>query len=253
MKNLIDLSGKTILITGASSGIGAETANLCAQLGAKTVLIARREDKLQETIANLEGEGHVWFSYDLSDVAGIETLMKQISDAVGPIDGFVHSAGIPGTRPLKMFKPGMLADVMNVNFAAFFEIVRCLAKRNVCRDGASIVGISSVSSKIGSLGKTGYSASKAAMDGAARSMAKELAPRGIRVNTICPGLIDTAIYKIFQNNAGDSQDAQAKLDRQYLGLGTPTDIANVAVFLLSDVSRMITGSSINVDGGMLSS
>ena len=242
MKNIIDLTNRKILITGASSGIGAETALLCSQLGAKVILVARREEKLREVSLGLDGKDHHYYSFDLSNVDGIEPFIKRISEETGPLDGFVHSAGIPGTRPLKLFKP-----------QSFIEIIRCITKRNVCKDGASFVGVSSVSSKIGSLGKTGYAASKAAMDGAARSIAKELAHRNIRVNTVCPGLIETAIFQKFKDNAGNSLDAQSKLDRQYLGLGHPIDIANVIVFLLSDASRMITGSSINVDGGMLSS
>ena len=253
MKNIIDLSGKTILVTGASSGMGAETARLCSQLGARVILIARREEKLREVMAGLEGEGHAMFPFDLSRVDEIEGFIKGVIAQAGPLDGFVHSAGIPGTRPLKLFKPTALREVMDINFSAFVEIVRCITKRNAFREGMSIVGISSVSSKIGSLGKTGYCASKAAMDAAARCMAKELAPNGIRANTVCPGLIETAIFQTFKDIAGNSQDAQAKLDRQYLGLGQPIDVANMVVFLLSDASRMITGANIGVDGGMLSS
>ena len=142
---------------------------------------------------------------------------------------------------------------MNVNFASFVEIVRCITKKNYFNKKLSIVGVSSISSLIGSLGKTGYCASKAAMDAAVRCMAKELSQNEIRVNTVCPGIVNTEIYQQFKDNAGDSQDAQMKLERQYLGICQPIDIANAICFLLSDLSRMITGTSINVDGGMLSS
>lgn len=253
MKNVIDLDEKKILIAGASSGMGAETAVLCSQLGAKVILVARREDKLQEVMSKLEGEGHRYYPFDLSQVNEIETFIKGVVSESGPLDGMVYAAGIPGTRPLKMMKPQALNDVMIINFSAFVETVRCVAKKNAFHDGMSIVGISSVSSIIGSRGKTSYCASKAAMDGATRAMAKELGGSGIRVNTVCPGLIETAIYQKFQDNAGDSKDAQMKLERQYLGLGQATDVANVIAFLLSDASRLITGSNIGVDGGMLSS
>lgn len=253
MKNIVDLTNKKILITGASSGIGAETALLCSQLGAKVILVARREEKLREVLSGLEGSGHQFYSFDLANVDEIETFTKQIIKRVGPLDGFVHSAGIPGTRPFKLYKPQALRAIMDVNFSSFFEIVRCISKKNASNEGASIVGVSSISSKIGGLGKSGYSPSKAAMNGAVRSMAKELASRKIRVNTVCPGLIETTIYQTIIDNSGDSQDTKARIDRQYLGLGHPVDIANTIAFLLSDASRMITGTSINVDGGMLSS
>ena len=253
MKNIIDLSNKTILIAGASSGIGAETAVLCSELGAKVVLVARREEKLLETVNKLQGEGHRYYPFDLSELDNIEPFVKNVIKETGPLGGLVYSAGIPGTRPLKMLKPAALGAVMNINFSAFVELVRCAAKKNMFSPGMSIVGISSVSSSVGSLGKTAYCASKAAMDSAARCMAKELAPSGIRVNTVCPGIIETALYQTFVSNAGDSRDAQTKIERQYLGLGKPIDVANAIAFLLSDASRMITGANVGVDGGMLSS
>lgn len=253
MRNIVDLTGKKILIAGASSGIGSETAFLCSELGAHIIAVARREDKLKGVIDKLPGFGHRYFVFDLNEIEKIEGFIKTLVDEVGPLDGLVYCAGIPGTRPLRMLKPAALIEVMNINFNAFVETVRCVTKRNAFNAGMSIVGISSISSTIGSLGKTSYCASKAAMDSAVRCMAKELAPNGIRVNTVCPGIIETALFQQFKNNAGDSQDAQIKLQRQYLGLGKPSDVANTIVFLLSDAARLITGSSIVVDGGMLSS
>lgn len=253
MKSVIDLSGKTILVTGASSGMGAQTAILCSQLGAKVVLVARREDKLQEVMSKLEGEGHTYYSFDLGNVDGIEDFIKEMISETGPFDGFVHSAGISSTRPLKMIKPNILREVMEINFNSFVEITRCITKRKCFNSGLSIVGISSISSTLGNQTKTAYCASKAAMDAVVRCFAKELAPNGVRANTVCPGMIDTAIYEKFKDNAGDSYDAKMRMDRQYLGLGKPIDVANMIVFLLSDASRLITGANIGVDGGMLSS
>lgn len=253
MKNVVDLSGKNILITGASSGMGAETARLCSQLGAKVILVARREEKLVEVIGTLEGDGHKYYSFDLGRVDDIEDFIKGVIAETGPLDGFVHSAGISSTRPLKMIKPGVLREVMEINFNSFVEITRCITKRKCYNPGLSIVGISSISSTLGNQTKTAYCASKAAMDAVVRCFAKELASSGVRANTVCPGMIDTAIYEKFKDNAGDSYDAKMRMDRQYLGLGQPIDVANMIVFLLSDASRMITGANIGVDGGMLSS
>lgn len=252
MKNIIDLTGKRILVTGASSGMGAETAKLCSQLGAKVALVARREEKLQEVLGQLEGKGHSTFAFDLSKIDEIEGFIKNLITEIGPLDGYVHSAGIPGTRPLKMLKPVNLQEVMDINFNSFVEVTRCITKRSCYNPGLSIVGISSISSTLGNQAKTAYCASKAAMDAVVRCFAKELAPN-VRANTVCPGMIETAIFEKFKDNAGDSYDAEVRLYRQYLGLGKSIDVANMIVFLLSDASRMITGSNIGVDGGMLSS
>ncbi len=253
MKNLVDLSNKTVLVCGASSGIGRQTAITLSELGARVVLVARREDKLAEALGMLSGEGHLYRVFDLSETDEIEGFIKQLTGDVGALDGVVYCAGISATRPLKMLKPAALKEVMNINFEAFVETVRCSAKKRAFNEGMSIVGISSISSTVGSLGKTAYCASKAAMDAAVRCMAKELAPSKIRVNTVCPGIIETELFEQFKSNAGDSRDAQIKLERQYLGVGQPGDVASTVAFLLSDASRMITGASIGVDGGMLSS
>ena len=253
MKNIIDLSGKTILITGASSGIGAETAVLCSQVGAKIILVARREEKLREITRQLESSGHTYYPFDLGNVDEIEGFIKRIIDENGPLDGFVHSAGIPGTRPLKLFKPKAMREIMDINFGSFVEIVRCITKKKAFRSGMSIIGVSSAASIKGGTGNTGYSASKAAMNAAVRCIAKELSREGIRANTISPGVIDTDIYQKTLDNGGDSMDNQLKLYRQYLGLGKPVDVANMIAFLLSDASRMITGTNVVIDGGMLTS
>ncbi|WP_263008653.1 SDR family NAD(P)-dependent oxidoreductase [Pseudobutyrivibrio xylanivorans] len=241
------------MITGASSGMGAETAILCSQLGASVILVARREEKLIEVKEKLEGNGHIIFPFDLSKVDEIEGLVKSIITESGALDGFVHSAGISSTRPLKMLKPSHLSEVMNINFNSFVEITRCITKKNCFNDGLSIVGVSSISSTLGNQTKTAYCASKAAMDAVVRCFAKEFAKDGVRANTVCPGMINTDIYEKFKDNAGDSYDAEVRMYRQYLGLGEPADVAEVIAFLLSNASRFITGSNIGVDGGMLSS
>lgn len=253
MYQMVDLTGKQILITGASSGMGAETARLCAKLGAKVVLVARNEEKLGTVLHELEGEGHRYYSFDLSNVEGIENFIKNMIAETGPLDGFVHSAGVGTTRPLKLLKPDVLRDVMNVNYFSFIEIIRCITKRKCFHEGLNIVGISSTASKQGNQAKTAYCASKAAMDASVRCLAKELAGKGIRVNTVNPAWIKTDIYQQFLDNSGDSEDAKDILRRQYLGLGEPIDVANMIAYLLSDAARFITGSSIDIDGGRLSS
>ena len=253
MYNLVDLSGKQILITGASSGMGRETAILCSKLGARIVAVARNEEKLKETIGTLEGDGHAYYCFDLGNVDKIENFMKKLSSERGAIDGFVHSAGVGSTRPIKLLKPAVVREVMNINYFSFIEIIRCLTKKNCYNEGMSIVGISSISSKQGNQTKTAYCASKGAMDASVRCLAKELAEKKIRVNAVNPALIRTDIFQQFLDNSGDSDDAKSILQRQYLGIGEPIDVANMIAYLLSDAARFITGSCVDVDGGRLSS
>lgn len=253
MVNLMDLTDKRIIVTGASSGIGRATSILLSKLGATLIMIARSEEKLKETLANLDGKDHKYYCYDLKDLEGIESLIKMIVSENGAVDGFVHSAGIGNTRPFKMMKPEFLREVMEINFNSFVEIARCITKKNYFNENTSIVGISSIASVQGNQSKTAYCASKAAMDAAIRCMAKELAPKKIRVNSVMPGLIKTDIYEAFLDRSVDSQDAKNVMARQYLGLGEPIDVANMIAYLLSDAAKFITGTSIPIDGGRLSS
>ena len=253
MFNMIDLTDTKILITGASSGMGAETARLCSKLGAKIIMVARREDKLIEVEKTLEGSGHKYYVFDLSNVVQIESFIKQIVSECGAFDGFVHSAGITSMRPLRLLSVDVNRAVMDINYFAFVEIIRCITKRNCFNEGLSIVGISSISAKRGNKSKTAYCASKAAMDAAVKCVAKELAPKGIRANSVNPAWIKTDIYNQFLDKGGDSEDGNNIFARQYLGLGEPIDVANMIAYLLSDAARFITGSNIDVDGGSLSS
>lgn len=253
MYNLVDLTDKKILITGASSGMGAETARMCSRLGAKIIMIARREEKLIEVKESLEGDGHEHYVFDLSDIEQIEGLIKQIVRECGALDGFVYSAGIGSTRPLKLLKPNVIKTIMDINYFAFVEMIRLITKKNCYNRGLSIVGVSSVASQQGNQTKTAYSASKAAMDATVRCLAKELHRNGVRVNTVNPAWIQTDIYQEFLNNSGDSEDAKIIMARQYMGLGEPVDVANMITYLLSDAAKFITGSNIMLDGGRLSS
>ncbi|MDE6625539.1 MAG: SDR family oxidoreductase [Lachnospiraceae bacterium] len=252
MYNLVDLTDKKILITGASSGIGRSIAELLDKLGAQVILVARREDKLQEVQNLLSNKNACYYAADLSVLDKIEDLIKLIVSEQGVLDGFVHSAGITSTRPLKMIKPSVLNEVMTINFYSFVEICRCISlKKRYSEMGCNIVGISSISSIQGNKSKTAYAASKGAMDAAVRCMAKELSDKNFRVNSVAPALIETELYDKFSNYSQGSSDAEMVMARQYLGLGRPVDVANMVAFLLSDASRFITGSTIGVDGGRL--
>ena len=250
---MIDLTGKRLLITGASSGIGKQTAILASQLGAKVVLVARREPELKDVLRQLHGDDHVYRCFDLQEIDEIDGFIQATVESFGPLDGLVHAAGVGGSRPLKMLTPSRLDQVMRLNFYSFVELIRSVTKRNRFNAGMSIVGISSVASVQGNQGKLAYCASKAALDAAVRCLAKELHRKKIRVNSVLPGLIETEMYDQFLNVGKDSSDAELVIARQYAGVGKPEDVANMIMYLLSDVAKFVTGTGIHLDGGRLSS
>lgn len=252
MKNVMDFSGKTIVLAGAG-GIGAATAELLASLGARMILLDVVEEKLKEVLASLPGEGHVYYVCDFSAVESIEPLLAQMIQEQGPVDGYVHTTGIGAVRPLKMSKYDFMLRVMNINFFSFVEVVRCLTKKGAYNPGMNIVGISAVGAYIGNATKTAYCASKSAMNGAVRCMAKELSPKGIRINTVAPGATDTPMAREAADYRDGTEEQRINTLRQYLGTCQPQDIADAIAFLLSDMSRRITGTCLPVDGGKLTS
>ncbi|MCM1232285.1 MAG: SDR family oxidoreductase [Ruminococcus flavefaciens] len=246
------LEKKRILITGASSGIGRETAILCSSLGAEVTLLARDSERLKQTMSLLKGSRHAYYSFDLINVEEIEDFLKKIIENRGAFDGFVHSAGVDYIRPLRMLKPAFLNDLMTINFYSFVELVRCLTKRSNYRKGMSIVALSSISSKRGSPSKTAYCSSKAALDASIRCMAAELASKNIRVNSVMPALVNTELYQKVKDSVNDSDDFNSVIRQQYAGISEATDIAYLIAFLLHEHSNQITGANMDISGGFLS-
>lgn len=252
--DFVDLHGKKIIVAGASSGIGRETALLLNKLGASVILVARREDKLKEVIAQMTGEGNAYYAADMSDLNAIEPLFKRIVSECGKLDGMVYSVGMSLSLPLQMFKPEKLQRIFSTNFFAFVECVRQICKKGRYHEGMRIVGISSIASMKGDKAHLGYSASKAAMDAAVRCIAKEVADRGICINTVAPAMTKTEMYANFLKNGGDNEaENQQLLARQYLGIAETEDISNAVAFLLSEKARFITGITMPVDGGLTTS
>ncbi len=251
MYNLVDLTDKKILVVGASSGIGKQTAVTLSRLGAKVILAARREDKLMETLALLEGEGHSVKRFDVQDTDGIEKVVNDIVAESGALDGMVYSAGLGTALPLQQTKPEKINQVFDVNFFGFIETVRQLCRRGRFNPGMRIVGISSVASIRGDKSKTAYSASKSAMDSAVRCIAREVADKGICINSVAPSMTATELYTHYLDKYGeDSETNKDLLKRQYLGIAETSDIANAVAFLLSPAARFITGITLPVDGGL---
>lgn len=250
MINPMDLPGKRILVTGASSGIGKATAIRLAQLGANVVMLARDIDRLHETMTEMPGDDHLCYSIDLKEIENIEPLVKSIVKNAGKFDGLVHCAGIATMRPLKYTKYDFLHDMMLINYYAFVELVRVYANKQN-NNGGSIVAMSSTASKSGVKTKIAYCSSKAAIDGAVKAMAIELADKNIRVNSIVAGFVKTDMYDQYLSQAGEDAIERVVLNRQFMGLGESSDIANAIAYLLSDAAKFITGTGLVVDGGYL--
>ena len=248
MIDVFGLENKHIVVTGASSGIGRETAILLSRLGAKVSIVARRENALKDTVEVMEGMGNRYFAFDLSDTDNIGGLVDEIVNSAGPVDGLIHCAGIGANIPVSVTKTAALETLMKTNFYSFAELIRLFSKKKNFNKGASFVGVSSVASFKGDKTQGAYAASKAAMNAYIHPAAKELADKGIRVNTVAFGVIRTEAYEKFLESGG--QDSALK--DQYLGYGEPIDAANLLVFLASDASRLITGSTIVCDGGYTS-
>ena len=248
------LSGKRILVTGAASGIGRKTTELLDSLGAQVLLLDRNEEELLKTKKSMKNAESKCCVMDLIDVEKIESKIKTLLKETGPIDGFVHCAGISDNRPLSMYKYEILHHVMLVNFYSFFELVRVITRKgNYSDNGMNIVAISSVAAKAGGDAQTAYGASKAAMNGAMHSMAKELASKKIRINTILPAAVNTPMIQKYLDLKQTLDSNPGKTNsRQILGMCQPEYVARVIAFLLSEDSIWITGVELPVDGGYLS-
>jgi NAD(P)-dependent dehydrogenase (short-subunit alcohol dehydrogenase family) len=245
----LDLSGKRILVTGASSGIGRTTSQLLARLGARVALLARDEARLQQTLDSLAGSGHSMDVFDLAAIDEIPALLKRSAKEQGPLAGLFHCAGVGTIIPVSILKGKYIDPVLDVSIKAALLLTRGFCQKGVHKEGpASIVFMSSISSLCGVKGLSIYSASKAAIDGAVRALACELAPRGIRVNSIAGGAVETGLHSQAVGNLNEDEIAEYR-EKHLLGFGSPEDIAYAAAFLLSDAAKWITGTTMVVDGG----
>lgn len=246
--NPFSLANKTILITGASSGIGRQCAIDCSKMGARMVLIARNEERLQGTLRALEGTGHTSYSFNLEKIEEIKDLMGKIIQENGKIDGFIHAAGIEKTLPLKLLKPEDYIHIYKVNTLSAFEFIRLFSEKGHFNAKGHIVLIASITAIVGRGGVAAYAASKGAMVSAVRTMALELAKKGICVNCISPGTVLTPLMENFLSTLS-GEDREKRIDGFPLGLGETVDVSNACIYLLSDASRWVTGQNIIVDGG----
>ena len=241
--NPFSLEGKTILVTGASSGIGRGIAITCSKMGASVVINGRNMAKLQETISLTEGDRNIIVAGDLTN----KILLTEIVEKLPKLDGIVHSVGVGQRMPCKDLTDNDIAQVMDVNFKAPVLLQAEILRQKKMNKGASIVFIASIASWSPSMGNSMYSASKGAIISYANCLSLELAPRQIRVNCISPAMVWT---DLIQNDAVDEE--QLKEDEKRYPLkryGQPEDVANLAVYMLSDASTWMTGTNVKISGG----
>lgn len=244
MFNPFSLEGKTILVTGASSGIGRGIAVTCSKMGAKVVVNGRNEQKLQETLSMMEGDEHELLSGDLTSH---ETLMS-IVNKLPKLDGIVYCAGIVQRLLAKQVMESDIDTIMNINFKAPVLLQSLILQKKIINKGASIVFIASLGADSPNIGNGLYSASKGAMISYANCLMSELAPRKIRVNCISPAMVWTDLaFDNFVTEEDLKSDEQRYPLKRY---GKPEDVAYLAVYLLSDASSWMTGNNIKITGGI---
>jgi NAD(P)-dependent dehydrogenase (short-subunit alcohol dehydrogenase family) len=238
------LKGKTILITGATSGIGRQAAIDLSFAGATVVITGRNEVRLKETYATLNGEGHIHFTADLLDFDKFASL----SENLPLLNGIVHSAGVTGHLPAKFISADDISDVMRINYMAPVLLTAALLRKKKFANKASIVFLSSITTKYPYYGGALYGSSKAAIEAYSRVLSIELAAKGIRSNCISPSFVRTPMV----DDAGKtiSNEVLEKFEKMMpLGFGEPADVSNAILYLLSDASKWVTGSNMVLGGG----
>lgn len=243
MTNPYALNGKTILVTGASSGLGASVAAECSRLGATLIITARNEERLNQTFQELVGEGHTKIVADLTQAQDIELLIEQLPI----VDGMALCAGITKTLPVKFINDQAVEEIFQTNTFSSIKLIQQLLKKKKVAKKGSVVFISSISTAYADKGNAIYAASKGALNSFSKVLALESAAQGIRSNCIQPGFVPS---RMLEAGVVTQEQLQEELKKYPLGFGEPTDIAYGVAYLLSDAAKWITGSVLTIDGGV---
>lgn len=253
MYNPLTIEGKVILVTGAASGIGRQCSIDFARAGAALVLVDINEEALLATKKECEGFGVKCHAQacDLTDTGKQQEVIDEAVRIVGPINGMLHAAGIEKTLPFNKFTTADYEKIYAVNVISALNLISLLSKKKNRGENARYVLIASITALVGRPGVNAYAASKGALVSAVKTMALELAPKGVNINCISPGTILTPLMENMLASLSEEQKAE-RVSGFPLGLGRPSDISATAMFLMSDGARWITGQNIIVDGGYTS-
>lgn len=239
-----NLSEKKILITGASSGIGKQTAITISEYGGTVFITAREQKRLDETFKQLKGNNHQSFTADLTDEKQIHNLIENLPE----LNGVVYCAGITGHIPAKFIRSQDISNIFKINYEAPVLLsVKLLSKKRL-KNNSSIVFLSSIATKYPYFGGALYASTKSAIEAYSKVLALELASKGIRSNCISPTFVKTPMVDDTEKTI--SKETLQKIEKMHpLGFGEPSDVANAIVFFLSDASRWITGANLILGGG----
>lgn len=243
----MELQGQVALVTGGSRGIGLAIARELAEAGAKVAVVGRDAARAEAAAAGLPGEGHRGYACDVADAAAAAVLVKQVEEEMGGVDVLVNNAGVTRDNLLVRIKDDDWDAVLDTNLRGAFVLIRAAARGMMKRRAGRIVNVSSVVGITGNVGQANYAASKAGLIGLTKAVAKELASRGVLVNAVAPGYIETDMTSELPGAAREALSSQIALGR----LGQPEDIAPVVRFLAGPGSRYMTGQVLVVDGGMV--
>lgn len=244
--SVFHLHNKTILVTGASSGIGRQTAISISEMGGKIIITGRNKERLNETYKKLTGKEHQQIIADLNNTEELNQLIEKMPN----LDGIVHCAGFVSPYPIKFITEKKINETFDANYKSILLLLAAITKSKKINSKASVVFVSSIAAQHPHKGGTLYSGSKAALESFSKVMALEFYEMGIRSNCIAPAMVKTPLYDYSEANAS-KETMDAHVNKYPLGVGEVTDVANAAIFLLSDASKWITGITITLDGGFL--
>lgn len=243
----MELQGQVALVTGGSRGIGLAVATELASAGARVAVVARDEARAQAAAAGLPGEGHRGYAVDVADPEAVNALVKRVEEEMGSLDVLVNNAGVTRDNVLMRIKDDDWDAVVDTNLRGAFNTIRAASRGMMKRRSGRVINVSSVVGITGNKGQANYAASKAGLIGLTKSVAKELASRGVLVNAVAPGYIETDMTSDLPEAAREALSSQIALGR----LGKPEDIAPVVRFLAGPGAAYMTGQVLVVDGGMV--